>query len=371
MARTVDRSRRGRGPRRSSRPARTTSLCSPICGEPKRPLLELRLDQQVRHRQQPAGRDVAALQVGDGVVDGPVGQPLVDLTVDLVGPVETLADDLEARVGQQLPQLHGHAQRLPLVRGDGNDRHPTVGALVEADGVRGLPEQVAPTPFDVAEVGVDRDGPLVEGGHGLHRPDVDELPLAGEQRIKQGGGGPDGADRSGQVRRPRSAALDRLAVGLARQIEMTARRPLRQGTVTPVAVRPGEAVAAQDEMDGSGVGRLDLVMPGQGGFGVPLEAGHDQIGPDQKPVELGVGQGPGHAALARRHVLPGRAAGLGIAFDTDPGADPTQSRSLRRLEADHVRAGGGQKPGAVAHRQRGADFQDPQPDHRQVATTTP
>ena len=78
------------------------------------------------------------------------------------------------------------------------------------------------------------------GGDRLHRPDVDELALAGARRVDHRGlarRSPPSAPCT--YGRPRPAALQRLAVGLAGDVEVAARRPVDERAVcaTPRTAR--------------------------------------------------------------------------------------------------------------------------------------
>ena len=183
---------------------------------PEAPHLELRLVEHVHHRPQVRGRDARRLQRRHRFGGGAGGQPLVDAGVDLTGAVEPLADHLQTRVGKEVEQLHGEAQRLPLLRRDRDDRDEPIGAAVQRHGMRRFAEEVPPPPLDAARVGVHRDRPLVQGRRRLHRPDVDELTLPRAGSVHHGRLRADRGDGASQVREPRSAALQRLAVAARR-----------------------------------------------------------------------------------------------------------------------------------------------------------
>ena len=81
----------------------------------------------------------------------------------------------------------------------------------------------------------------------------------------------DGGGGAGQVRRPRPAALQRLAGRLAGEVEVPARRPVDERARPPRGVRPREPEPADDGVHGARVGGPDAPVERHRGLGLAVE----------------------------------------------------------------------------------------------------
>ena len=180
--------------------------------------------EELAHVEHLGRRHAVLLQDLDEGVGLDLGQAREQLGVEGVGVVEPLGVVLEPIVDEQLRLVDGDAHPLPLGQEGDADGDPAVLARDRSHRVERLGVHVAGPLLHDALMREEDEAPLVEGGHHLHRADVDELTDA----AADGGQRADGGRGTRGVVGPRAAALDGRAIGVAGDLEEAAARPVDQ-----------------------------------------------------------------------------------------------------------------------------------------------
>ena len=331
---------------------------------PEPPDGQVRVGQGVGEVADHAGRALVGLQRVDHVRGGVPGGPPADDRVELVGPVEAGGRDVQVVVGQQLDAVHGQAQALPLMSGDRGDAHPAVRARIQGQRMMGFAVAVAPAPLDDTLVGVEHDRPLMGAGDRFHRAHVHDIPPAPATGPGQRGLGAHGGGGAGEVARPRPSTGERLAVGLAVEVQVPARRPVLQRSRLVRRKRPREAERREDDHDQSRGQGPEAVGPAAGGARVALEGRDHHVEGGRHPLHLRAVRIQHDAPLVGLEILPGRRTAVVV----EAGRRLAERATARRLRHHDVGTAGRQQAGAVGAGQAHAQIEDPGSPHGRMMT---